>query len=455
MTHWNKITNIFLFNLLIISSLIITAMPTNFLLSFTPLEFQQDKSTAISALKVPERFSLIPRLSKESIAIFSEKSEINREEELEDKKNPNFFIGGQSGNGGGSYSISDSFNWTGTEIMNTSNEYVSNKPTSNEETISIENSTGFNREYGFFNITNVEAEYNKTNIEDDDFVFGAQYWTSQSPGGNRYFEVAMSFNISVPYANLSKVRTLTGNWDACTGEIYIAEEGTDFKPNDSLRISSKRPLLSNGDGWDEYTFDTPVLLQSGKTYFVIMNETNTDDASYYWRWFYTVDTDDSSDEGRVYNKFNSHSSASWSESSGIDLPLQLELLPVEWNTTHYVTKTYTDPSTLDFTYESAEGSIKLTTLTNFQWNDSTWHKFITNTSVSFNLSFIANYTYSPTISGITTYKTQNMTVTNWNITFDIQDINQTYTITNRLIRISNLPLDWNGTQIYWNDSSSP
>jgi hypothetical protein len=56
----------------------------------------------------------------------------------------NFAIGSQSGTGGGSVTIRDTFNWTGTIEMSTQNELSGGVPTNQTDSISITNSTNSN-----------------------------------------------------------------------------------------------------------------------------------------------------------------------------------------------------------------------------------------------------------------------------------------------------------------------
>ncbi|MFW9856694.1 MAG: hypothetical protein ACFFFG_16705 [Candidatus Thorarchaeota archaeon] len=375
-----------------------------------------------------------------------------------DRSFANLAIGQQSGVGGGIYSAFDSFNWTGEEVMNTSNTYVSEKPTSNIDSLTVTDPAGYNRQYGLFNITNVLAEYNKTNIEDTDNYNFNFHWDSRNilAPGDGYYEVAMSFEIKEAFAYIRTVRTYIAGVASATGKIYITNATGGNVPND-INITSKEDLGSTGEAWHEYTFDTPVLLQGGQTYFVVMNETNADDNSDYWRWFYIYDTagtGDGVDEGIVCYKEDTH--ATWNTFASRDLPLQLEILPVEWNGTHYAPKEYSNPSTLDFTYESSEGTTKLSTFNQFNWNDSIWHRFVTNTSVSFNVSFVANYTYgSNPILATPTYLVSNGSVTSWNLTFTTPKVNTTYSVRNHTVRIANFEADWNGTNIYWNNTLTP
>ncbi|MHA1966785.1 MAG: hypothetical protein ACW964_03170 [Candidatus Hodarchaeales archaeon] len=71
-----------------------------------------------------------------------------------------FLIDSQSGSTDGNISIKDSYNWTGTETINTSNEInpVTGLPTNHNDSVTISHSSDYNRSNGWFNISNVMAE---------------------------------------------------------------------------------------------------------------------------------------------------------------------------------------------------------------------------------------------------------------------------------------------------------
>ncbi|MFX0184198.1 MAG: hypothetical protein ACFE95_14030, partial [Candidatus Hodarchaeota archaeon] len=435
-------------SLTILLVIILGCIPIQLIMTLSQDEALQDAQAGVDTLR-GAKFKVTKLMKKKPSKISSLDYDSPSKTTNNSHTIPNFTIGQQTGTGEGTYNIYDSFNWTGQEVMNTSNEYVSNKPTSNADSLSITNSTGFNRQYGVFNITNVIAEYNKSSIEDDTT---STYWTSDT---NFYYEIAMSFDIDIDYAYLKKVRTYTAASTGANGTIYVTDDDAGGKPDETSIKSSKEILNKAGIGWHEYSFDSEILLERGQTYFVVMNESTL--GGEYWWWYYTLDSvvGDGDNEGTVYYRQGEHWGGTW-WLSGSDLPLQIEILPVEWNGTHYNPTTYTNPSELDFTYESSEGSSKLSTFKQFQWNDSTWHKFSTNTSVSFDLSFVANYTYASTpISATSSYLVSNNSIVNWNLTFSTAALNTTYDVRNHAIRIIGIEQDWNGTKIYWNDSSIP
>ncbi|MHA1968508.1 MAG: hypothetical protein ACW964_11970, partial [Candidatus Hodarchaeales archaeon] len=375
------------------------------------------------------------------------------QEYIEQNQTLNYDIGSQTGDGGGSVTINDTFNWTGSEVLSTQNKLSGGLPTNRSDTITISNSTGFNRQYGMFNISSVTAEKDMRLIENLDNT--GRTPRNSNPSDQEYYEMAMSFNITEDFVNLSKVRIILGQnlFGNPQGKLYIVNSTSGGAPNDTQILTEKLDLLVTVVNWDNYSFSNPILLTKG-TYFVVMNATVVDSDN-YWHWYWQHDlNDDASEDGIAYYKDFDH--GSWTEWTDITLPLQIEVLPVENNGTDYVEKTYRSPQELEFCYNTTETDTELSSFSWFIWHDTSTHNFQTNTSVTYDLDFIANYTYSSNpINGVTFYVTQNNTDTFWNVTFSIKDVNNTYNVNNRTISISGLQSDWNGWEIYWNDSSSP
>ena len=92
----------------------------------------------------------------------------------------------------------------------------------------------------------------------------------------------------------------------------------------------------------------------------------------------------------------------------------------------------------------------------FKANNTESHDFHTNTSVSFTVQSWADYSYSSNpLAAAATYQVQNGSTAFWNLTFSTTDVNSTDIIQNRHIVIKGIQADWNGSKIYWNDSTSP
>ena len=89
-------------------------------------------------------FTKVPRLGKNPTLFRDDELRISPTQTFINENNhsmTNLAIGSQMGTGGGSVTIRDTFNWTGTEIMNTTNEYVSGVPSNQPDSITITNSS--------------------------------------------------------------------------------------------------------------------------------------------------------------------------------------------------------------------------------------------------------------------------------------------------------------------------
>ncbi|MFX1514976.1 MAG: hypothetical protein ACFFC6_01615 [Promethearchaeota archaeon] len=299
----------------------------------------------------------------------------------------------------------------------------------------------------------VTTSRNSRNTDEDDTI-----------DGNRWMTIGISFNITEDYVNLSRVQTATiSGFGTNEGEIWI--EGSNGSGPNGTILSSVESLKVGNGLYDYYIDDSDgheyLLLPRGE-YFVVMNDTDHDQDC-YWEWYVTRDTQGDGHNNSVYIRTSYGGGGWWEENEGgvfFDAPLKIEVIPVEKNSTnHWVVKSYNLTNDVKIWYNTtADGGseVLLDDSTWFKANDTTTHNFKSNTSVSFNLNFIANYTYSSyPINGIVFYNTQNDTDTFWNVTFSTRDVNNTYNVEDRTISISGLQSDWNGWEIYWNDSSSP
>ncbi len=452
--RWQSTRQYHWVGILLILTLLLGSFPVQLILATTSNDSIQKNGKTHPLSKITG-FNEVPRLTGKITPIPDADTSFNTdstESQLNNHSTANFAIGSQSGTGGGTITIRDSFNWTGTEAMNTTNQYnASEIPSIRTDSITITNSTGFNRNEAYFNITDVVAESDKRAIEE----FGdplLPYSTSRASGGitNWHFEMAMSFTIQDDYANLTKVRTYTDGFGSATGQIYIVNS-TSGAPDDSLLLSSKENLASSGldPSWHEYTFDSPVLLRSGITYYVVMNETNSDDVNNFWFWPYVQD---GRDDGKVYYKYNTHGPTQWTNQPGQDLPLDIEVLPVEHNGTAYVAKTYSIPTDIGFSYNTSVDNTELSSFW-FPWNGTETHTFQTSSSVSFNLEFIANYTATANpLTGSTSYLVQNATSSQWNVSFSTSSVNTTFSVTDRTMVVQGLANDWDGSAIFHGSS---
>jgi hypothetical protein len=105
--------------------------------------------------------------------------------------------------------------------MSTQNELSGGVPTNQTDSISITNSTNFNRQEGWFNISDVTATTDWRLIENLDNTGRSP--KDSNPNGDEFYEVAMSFNIAEDWVNLTKVRVILGQnlFGNPEGELYI------------------------------------------------------------------------------------------------------------------------------------------------------------------------------------------------------------------------------------------
>ncbi|MHA1228643.1 MAG: hypothetical protein ACTSPV_18110, partial [Candidatus Hodarchaeales archaeon] len=164
---------------------------------------------------------------------------------------------------------------------------------------------------------------------------------------------------------------------------------------------------------------------------------------------------------KVYAKRPNYYSSwgEWFDADGkFDSPLQIRVRPVEKIGNKWVAKKYSLKNDIKIWYSTtADGGseVLLDDSTWFKANATNTHNFKSNTSISFNLNFVANYTYISNPFSVTpSFSVSNSSSANWNLTFSTAALNTTYSIRNHTIRIIGLETDWNGTEIYWNDSST-
>ncbi|MHA2224865.1 MAG: hypothetical protein ACXAC8_06660 [Candidatus Hodarchaeales archaeon] len=434
----------------VIISLLISFMPVKLL--FQPSSGDFFKDNDIRDNKHCKTDVNRPRLAKTTDRFTNGTSKLIEKANVNYRTNhslSNFAINAQSGQGSGSMNIKDSYNWTGITTINTTNEInqVTGLPTSHNDSITVSHPSNYNRQKGWFNISDVIANKDYRLIEDYEYDRG---FVNSKSSGDAIYEIAMSFTISEDLANLTKIRTYTSGSGQASGLTYIVNS-TSGEPDDTKIISSQLSLVYSSPQWNEYEFIDPIVLKGGITYFIVMNTTSKNKV---WNWFYQNDTlDDGIDEGNVYFKMATHDQNNWTFWDNTDLPLIIEVLPLVKNGSFFTANTYINSTELSISYNTIIDSTEISSFLWFEWNDTETHIFQTNTSVHFTLSFIANYTYSLNpINGSIDYLVNNGTASLWNVTFSTNALNKTYLVRNRTITIQNINVDWNGSAIFHNGS---
>jgi len=254
----------------------------------------------------------------------------------------------------------------------------------------------------------IDGEYDWEHIEND----RTNGFTLDSSGFVDFLEVAMQFNVSVDYANLSSVQIYNGyipdieTEDDPTGEIKILNgtwTGSAWEVNQNDVLATRS--LPAESFWKSYSFSNDVTLRGDWSYFILLNDTTIRSLPNpaYWKWGGQTDpsandgNNDSEDEGVLY--FKTTHGGSWSDNvfgKYYDLNLRIESKEVELSGSEYVDFEYTNPSELDMLYNTSVDETFLSTFTWFNWNgtsDNT-HRFVTSRSVSFDVDWIVNLTYT-------------------------------------------------------------
>jgi hypothetical protein len=430
-------------------SLLLSILPTEILSQLPNENF--NKNIDIQSERNFEKTSNRPRLMKIKKEDNSSTFVLNPnlDENIQNNKSI-FSIDSQSGSTNANISIKDSYSWTGTETINTSNDInpVTGLPTNHNDSVTISHSSDYNRQNGWFNISNVMAEKDYQLKEDYEYDRG---FVNSKTSEDAFYEIAMSFSSSEDFFNLTKIYTYTSESANPSGLIYVVNS-TLGKPDDTKILSSKLSLIpSNNPQWNEYEFNEPIILKGGIKYFIVMNSTSTNKV---WKWYYQNDTlDDGVDEGDVYYKKASHAQIDWTFWNAADLPLIIEVLPTKYNGSIYQTKTYNNLRESSLSYNTSVDNTTLSSPVWFEWNDTETHRFHSNISLSFTLDFIANYNFSSNpINGSINYFVYNATTSEWSVIFSTKSLNKTYSVRNRTITIQNLNVDWNGSAILHNGS---
>ena len=313
---------------------------------------------------------------------------------------PMYAIGDQTGVGK-SYAIFETLNISSTESLSLLD--ASTTPETHEDTFLITPPSGFTNTTGWMNISDVIPDYDWRHIENDRTA-GSNFQLSSSADETfSFLEVAMQFNVTEPFVNLSSVRIHRESVQDPdteqnpTGEIIIFN-GT--KPSTEWEVNENDPLgsvsLSLGSSsWVTYSFANDIVLRGDWSYFLLMNDTTTgidqpDPA--HWKWGAQKDPiandayNDSLDEGLMW--FKTSHGGSWFKdlmpfsSDTYDLNLRIEVKPVEFNGSNFVNREYSTPNQLNLRYNTTTDETALSSFNWFEWNatSSNSHTFKTNTS---------------------------------------------------------------------------
>ncbi|MFX0052732.1 MAG: hypothetical protein ACFE8U_15750, partial [Candidatus Hermodarchaeota archaeon] len=441
--------------------LICNILPINSFLLTTDLNQSNDTSIDL------EEILSLTRLIKDSDPLYSSLYKNNTDKNLKGLNTPSFLIGNQRGKGGGIYQIRDSLikiNSSSLEIQNTMPLTIPNggTPSGHNTTFKIEDSLeNFSKNSADFQILNVTAKEDWRSIENET---GGQL----DPRDSRSFlEVAQKIEIKEDYANITQIRVyikyvdipeslggLDGDYPHGNVSIYD-DNGVGGLPGTQLGTLTLEGKFGPTDGetfgptWPTYSFPKPINVTKGH-YWLVLNDTGNENIG-YWYWYTQNDTYNGDTGDFAYKPTHD---ASWIVNpfpSG-DILSVIRVLPTDSN---WDNLTYSNPTEIAMTYNTSEGNYELSSF-KFTANDTvSSHDFYTNTSVSFIIHYLANYSFSSSIPTYITYQVQNGSSSFWNMSFSTIQINTTDMIRNHTITISGIQAEWNGSKIYWNDSSIP
>ncbi|MHA2031385.1 MAG: hypothetical protein ACW99Q_18570, partial [Candidatus Kariarchaeaceae archaeon] len=374
---------------------------------------------------------------------------------------PKLAVGQQTGTGGGNVAINDSLLLIADTSMNTQNTISGGKPNSQTDTFTDTSLTDFTRNDLGFQLQSVTAEEDWREIESN--------YTDDANRNTRDYtdpvvSAAQQFSVSEPYANITQGRIyqwyedkIDGDFKMPTGNISIFTDASG-EPGAMLGTTTiENPYVGFegiilGPLWRTYTFPNPIKVTQG-TYWLVLNDTTNDGAVGGWGWYTRLDSVSGNYGSWAYK--DTHT-GNWyvngPPAGDSDLICAIRILPTDASSNKL---TYTNPSTISMTYNTSFGGYSLTSFT-FQANNTDTHDFYTNTSVSFTLQDTGAFEYdSNPISGVITYRVQNSSVPQWNLTFSTAKVNTNELIRNRTIWIEGIEADWEGAKIFWNDSVTP
>jgi hypothetical protein len=395
----------------------------------------------------------LPRLTRGSEL----SSEIPQNSERKNPlSSPNFAIGKQIGGGEGNYQIQDSFVKLNSTSYDTQNSIIQGNPTVHNTNFSIDSTiTNFSRNSLDFFLSNVTAKEDWRSIENET--------SNVDPRSSlTYIEAAQEFEIKESYANITMVEVYLKYIDVASGGDFPRGEISIFndisgEPDTLLGTTALEegfgdpPLnlgISVGPAWVTYTFPEPISVTNG-SYWLVLNDTG-DQAAGYWEW--NSQKANNGDAGDMLVKANHGEIWSVNPFPEGDILSAIRLLSTDENGKSL---TYSSPKEISLTYNTAQGNYELSSFL-FKANDTLTHNLYTNTSVFFTLQSIENYSFSShPIVPVITYQVHNGSDSFWNLSFSTIAIDTVNVIRNRTVSISGIPTDWNGSNIYWNNSSTP
>ncbi|MFX0086610.1 MAG: hypothetical protein ACFFAU_13145 [Candidatus Hodarchaeota archaeon] len=401
----------------------------------------------------------IPKLKGKSNPISSSFFKYSNNDKTITSNSPAFAIGNQIGDGEGTYEIRDSLITFNSSSLNLQNEILQGNPSVHNSSFTLKPLANFTQNFVEFQILNATAIDDWRLIEND--TTGLTF--VPLPSKPTYDEVGQKFEIKEAYANITSVEVYLkyidvfsgGDYPRGTISIFNDDEGV---PGVSLGTKMLESEFGNGTinygvsvgpAWVNYTFDAPINLTKG-FYWIVLNDTGNQDEG-YWEW-YGQDDSTNGDAGDWVAKNNHGINWTLITFPAVDVLSSIRVLSTDSDLNSLI---YSSPKEISMTYKTTMGSYELSSFI-LEANDTSKHDFYSNTSVSFILKHVANYSFlfNP-ITAFAMYQVQNGSDSFWNLSFSTVRVNTSDRVQNRTIVLSGINEDWNGSEIYWNDSIIP
>ena len=449
MKHWKKNVKIKLCITLTIIVFSLNLIPMDFLLTINnPLL----EDSSVQSLRGRSSY-IVQRLMKSNSQSFCDK--IPNEEVLL-TESISRSVGTQTGEGIGNILISDSLIRVTSSYLTTSNSLSNGNPGSHQDSFSPSSLINFTQNNLEFRIQDVIAQEDWRSIENE--VTGANPHLSTA-----YIEVAQKFVIAEEYANITTLEAYLQYYDLYAGDGYIPHGNISIFTDDGGKpgVQLGTTTLEEGfdsldighiipEAWVTYNFVNAISVTQG-SYWIVLNDTGNQ-AKGYWKWY--AQQDSTNEDAGDWAAKSSHGGL-WELNpfpGSSDILSAIRILPTDAEGNNL---TYQNPETISFNYSTLVGEYELNQFS-FIANNTEIHNFFTNVSITFTLMSYGNFSYNfNPLLPLITYRVENGSMALWNASFSSITVPSSETIANRTFSITGIPNDWNGSQIYWNESSFP
>ncbi|OLS20788.1 MAG: hypothetical protein HeimC3_39040, partial [Candidatus Heimdallarchaeota archaeon LC_3] len=309
-------------------------------------------------------------------------------------------------------------------------------------------SNGFTNFSQSYTIDNITASYNYSHIEYE-AVGLSSIFTSKYEGGLGIQSVSTSFSVTEEIVNLTTIRLTYVRSGSPNGVVYISGDNSGV-PNNTI-LGGQTIALEDYSGQNvTVSFSNPITLTKG-TYHIVLNDTSSGSEFDWFDYYYIKDTGspaDNDDEANMYRI--GWAGGGWTATNG-DLYFSYEFIQLNDTDSSQLKEYITSPEEVDLSYNGT--SLTAFSSSNLLLNGNI-AEFDSNTSVTFDLQYTINYNSdSNPINLTTSFLIINGSSPIWNNSFTHNSIpSGSYTVSKRNITVYDVPIDWNGTNIYQNNS---